>query len=193
MPRDYKHRRSRRKEPTPAWVWFSGGLAAGLAIALFVHLQYQRPATTPATARPVADADAVPSSARDDSRRRAPPASGTAADSKPRFQFYEMLPNFEVVLANEKPLGEEQAASDVERAGSYVLQAGSFQNYVDADRMKAELSLQGFEPKIQRVTIDDDRWHRVRLGPYEDLSELNQARRRLRRAGVDVLTIRIGE
>lgn len=190
MPRDYKHRRSRKRQPTPGWVWGAGGLAAGLAVALFVHLQHQRPQPARAAIRPVADAEAVPSSVRAAPRRGRPAGE---AGTKPRFAFYEMLPNFEVVLANEEPLASGDNVADVERAGSYVLQAGSFRNYSDADRMKAELALQGFEPRIQRVTIDDDRWHRIRIGPYDDLNRLNTARRRLREAGVEALTIRIGE
>ena len=41
MAQDYK-RRSRRKPPTPAWVWFSSGLALGLCVALGVHLYHGR-------------------------------------------------------------------------------------------------------------------------------------------------------
>ena len=77
--------------------------------------------------------------------------------------------------------------------GVYVLQAGSFSTHGDADRRRAELALHGIESSIQRVTIDDRTYHRVRIGPTDDLDELNLLRSRLRAAEIDVLRIRLGD
>ena len=77
--------------------------------------------------------------------------------------------------------------------GRYVLQAGSFSTYKDADRRRAELALNGIESRIQRVMIDDATYHRVRIGPISDLDELNMMRSRLRAANIDVLRIRFDE
>ena len=60
--------------------------------------------------------------------------------------------------------------------GLYVLQAGSFSAYADADRRRAELGMHGIESQIQRVMIDDKTYHRVRIGPTSDLEELNMLR-----------------
>ena len=105
-----------------------------------------------------------------------------------------MLPNFEVVVPEEDP----DVARDVEpqavvKPGIYVLLAGSFTSYADADRRRAELALQGITSTIQRVTIDDKSYHRVRIGPIDDLDELNLLRSRLRAAKIDVLRIKLGE
>jgi cell division protein FtsN len=105
-----------------------------------------------------------------------------------------MLPNFEVVI----PESESDVSADHEpRAivdpGVYVLQAGSFSEFVDADRRRATLAMQGIESRIQRVTIDDKTYHRVRIGPIDDLDELNILRSRLRAANIDVLRIRLGD
>jgi cell division protein FtsN len=81
----------------------------------------------------------------------------------------------------------------VVKPGVYVLQAGSFTEYKDADRRRANLAMQGIESKIQRVTIDDKTYHRVRIGPIDDLDELNVLRSRLRQAQIDVLRIRLGD
>jgi len=82
----------------------------------------------------------------------------------------------------------------VEQPGTYVLQAGSFRNNADADRLRAQLALIGVESDIQTVTIDDDQvWHRVRIGPFTDLERLNAARDRLADNGIQPLIIRIGE
>ena len=74
-----------------------------------------------------------------------------------------------------------------------VLQAGSFSEFTDADRRRATLALQGIESRIQRVTIDDKTYHRVRIGPIDDLDQLNVLRARLRAANIDVLRIRLGD
>jgi cell division protein FtsN len=46
---------------------------------------------------------------------------------------------------------------------------------------------------VQRVAVDDDVWHRVRIGPISDLTELNRLRARLRAADLDAMLIRVGE
>ena len=81
----------------------------------------------------------------------------------------------------------------VARAGSYVLQVGSYRKFEEADRVRAQLALQGIESKVQRVSVDSDTWHRVRIGPISDLKTLDRVRQRLREAEMDVLVIRVGD
>jgi len=81
----------------------------------------------------------------------------------------------------------------VEEPGVYVLQAGSFSTNADADRRRAELALQGIESHIQRVKVYDRDYHRVYIGPTDDLDELNMLRSRLRAAQIDVLRIRVSD
>ena len=104
-----------------------------------------------------------------------------------------MLPNFEVIIPEQEPdVRADFGPQAVVEPGVYVLQAGSFTEYKDADRRRAILALQGIESNIQRVIIDDKTYHRVRIGPIDDLNELNVVRRRLRQAQIDVLRIRLG-
>ena len=51
--------------------------------------------------------------------------------------------------------------------------------------------MQGIESRIQQVTIDEDTWHRVRIGPFDDLTQLDQMRRKLRDKHIEVLVIRV--
>jgi cell division protein FtsN len=74
-----------------------------------------------------------------------------------------------------------------------VLQVGSYRSFAEADRQRAQLALQGFESRIERVSVDNDTWHRVRIGPISDLAELNRTRQRLRDADIEALTIQVGE
>lgn len=184
MARDYKHRRV-KKQQTPGWIWGLGGLAIGLTVALWVHLQDRQNARP---AEPVANPAAIPSSARTEAK---------VASEKPkkRFDFYDMLPRFEVVIPETEAEVSKGGAetAPVATGGIYVLQAGSFRAFADADRMKARLALQGLQAQIQKVTIDDKQWHRVRMGPFTDLRKLQDARSQLRQTDIDFLVIRVGE
>jgi cell division septation protein DedD len=148
---------------------------------------------------PSASADA-PAAASDSPGEPAAPGPPAAAAREPasaeadesRFSFYEMLPQFEVVIPEvEAEAGRGVRSRPVEEPGRYVLQAGSFRALADADRRQANIALLGIESRIQRVTIDDDVFHRVRIGPITDLDELNRTRRRLRDAGVETMLMKV--
>jgi len=121
-------------------------------------------------------------------------AGGVGKPSE-KYDFYQMLPNFEVVVPEkDKDVKRDlPAAAKIERPGVYVLQAGSYRNESDADRVRAQLALQGISAKVQRVAVDADVWHRVRIGPISNLDELNKLRRQLQAAEVDALVIRVGD
>ena len=60
------------------------------------------------------------------------PGSGKTAE---KYDFYEMLPNFEVVVPEkDKDVKRDlPATAKIERPGVYVLQAGSYRNEADAE------------------------------------------------------------
>lgn len=180
----------RKQQEYPGWVYGVFGLAIGLSVAAAVWLNDRRPSPPAATAaREPASLD----SALDQNGESVPQAVAEKS-RKSRFDFYEMLPNFEVIVPEEDAnVAKDVEPRAVEMPGIYVLQAGSFTTYADADRRRAELALQGISSTIQRVTIDDKTYHRVRIGPIDDLDELNLLRSRLRAAKIDVLRIRLGE
>jgi cell division protein FtsN len=127
------------------------------------------------------------------------PGKETAADAEEaakNYDFYDMLPNFEVVVPEkdrEVSRERDNAPATIERPGIYVLQAGSYRQQAEADRIRAQLKVQGIDANVQRVAVDEDVWHRVRIGPITDLTELNRLRTRLRAADLDALVIRVGE
>lgn len=178
-----------RKQDYPGWLWMLFGLSIGLSVAFAIYVKDRHPDGSPTFAqKDAADNLAV------DNNGEVESTAEMETPKKSRFDFYEMLPNFEVIIPEQEP----DVAADVEpRAvvdpGIYVLQAGSFTSYADADRRRAELAMQGIESNIQRVTIDDKVYHRVRIGPIDDLRELNILRSRLRAARIDVLRIRLGD
>jgi cell division protein FtsN len=123
-------------------------------------------------------------------------AAGDLEDGAKNYDFYNMLPNFEVVVPEkDREVSAERSNTPVkvERPGVYVLQAGSYRQQEVADRTRAQLKLQGIDASVQRVAVDDDVWYRVRIGPLSDLAEVNRLHARLRAADLDPLVIRVGE
>jgi len=200
MGRDYKKPRDRASRARPAASpvkFLFGGFALGvIAAAIVYYLLAPAPPREPD--RPVPAAARVPPSAEatdegDDDVVAARPAR--PAPVKERFDFYDVLPNYEVIITEtEERVADAKPSAQVRKPGAYVLQAGSFRRFADADRMKAQLALQGIESTIQRVTIGDDKtYHRVRIGPETELRKVNDLRTRLREQNIDALLIRVAE
>ncbi len=178
----------RRKQDYPGWMWMLFGLSIGLSVAFAVYVKDLGPPAEPATLQP-ASMQSVPDDISED-------AGGQTEEpeKKRRFSFYDILPNFELVVPERKPdIAADYAPQAVVEPGVYVLQAGSFSTNADADRRRAELALQGIESHIQRVKVNDKNFHRVLIGPTEDLEELNLWRRRLRDASIDFFRIRLSD
>ena len=190
-----RRRKSSKKKPEyPGWLWGVFGLAVGLSVAASVWFSDRRPAApVPEPTRPAS----LESALDDNGETLATPEVETETPPEPeerRFEFYEILPSMEVVVPEEEyEIETDTAPQAVVEPGTYVLQTGSFTSEDDAERRRAQLGLQGIQSYIQRVTIDDKTYHRVRIGPIDDLDELNMLRARLRAARIDVLRIRLGD
>lgn len=163
------------------------GMAAGLAWYLmkspspFVQKE-------PVIAKPAdAAAPATPN---------APSAVSGVADGKPRFEFYKVLTDKQDAAVPAKPADRPQPAKaadgkPVAANEPYFLQAGSFSNADDAEKLKARLALLGIEASTQTATIPDKGvWHRVRMGPYKNTDEMNRARNLLKQNGMDATPMR---
>ena len=178
--RDYKHGGRGGPSLLQRYQQFLGGLALGLFVALVVYLTGQHPKTQAAEEKPRARVGDV--------------AAPDTEDTPAKYDFYEMLPKFEVVVPErERDVRADLPAASVTSPGVYVLQAGSYRNQPDAERMRSMLAKQGIEATVQRVQVDADVWHRVRIGPIRDLKTLNDTRTSLRKSDIDVIVIRIGD
>ena len=197
-------RNTRRRESAPGWLWMLLGLGLGLVIAAGVYYQTAwQPNARPAPAKTAAaGADAASSErargkpAPQRSARTSAAAGGTAPSTEApdrRFEFYDILPQYEVVVPEVESGAGAARAKPIQVPGSYVLQAGSFGAAADADKVRASIALLGIESRIQRVTIDDAVFYRVRIGPIRDLDELNRARKRLRDAHIDAVVMKAAE
>jgi cell division protein FtsN len=191
--RDYKNAaRTRTSFDIRQYQQFGIGLAAGLAVALVVWLYDHRaqPAATDELAEVTAPADRAGKAAAKQSA-----AAETAEDPATDYAFYDMLPKFEVTVPElDHGARRDLPTQPITARGAYVLQVGSYLDQPDAAvRMKEKLAKLGIEASVQQVTIDADEWHRVRIGPINDLAILNATRKTLRAADIDAIIYRVGD
>ena len=96
------------------------------------------------------------------------------------------------VAAPEAPEPPKPVVSAVSTGGTYVLQVGSFRNESEAERRRARLALLGLEARVQTIAIDGEAtWHRVQVGPYDQIGALNDARVRLRENDIEAMALKV--
>ena len=200
MSRDYvRTPRPKHKASLPGWVWMLGGLFIGLFVALLVYLDSTNPqretakigeAVTNFFQQKAQDVREAATQAKPEKETK---TTDTSSSSLPRFDFYTILPELEVAIPEEELIAASKTPATPSTTGKidYVLQAGSFRNMEQADQLKAKLALQGIVASIQTVRIkDSETWHRVRVGPINDITTLNQTRKRLSDMGVPSIVIK---
>jgi hypothetical protein len=203
--RDYKHkRRSSFGLDLAQLSVFAIGLAAGLIVAGLIYIADHRAPDAPQeslrpTPRKSGAADATPTpGAIGGADSVAGMAAGAvaaagAANSEGKYDFYQMLPKFEVVVPEKERGSRVAPAAQVDRPGIYFLQVGSYRDVDVAERVHAQLGKLGIDSAVQRVAVDNDVWHRVRIGPIRDLPQLNRLRQQLQASDLDSLVIRVDQ
>jgi cell division protein FtsN len=207
QPKRQNNRRQSSRRQTgasrglPGWAMLTIGLIIGLFVAFLVYLD-------DLDSPPASAVESQPAEEQATDTEETAAAEEDADDESPRFEFYSILPELEVVVPD---ASEEDGEAPVESApgapadsgesdtgtapppesdGRFYLQAGSFQKSGQADRMKARISLLGLDVEIQQVDINGESWHRVRAGPFTDPSRLKDAQKRLRSDDIDYLVTR---
>ena len=190
--RSTKTRRPKQNTSVSPVVAMLFGLAVGLSVAVAIYVKDRRPEPIAAAVPPASLQSSIDSV--DHNGESAEATASTEKKEERRFTFYDILPNFEVVTPDDEPdIAVDAEPQAIVEPGVYVLQAGSFSTNADADRRRAELALHGIESHIQRVKVNDRNYHRVYIGPTDDLDELNLLRSRLRVAKIDVFRIRLSD
>jgi len=187
------------KKNVPGWVWLVCGLAIG---GFLVFL---------ATLEPGGD-EIKRTKEPPQAKQQAKPKPQGEQPPKPKYDFYTLLPESEVILPPEtkepeapaKAVTPEQAAKlDEERAlaalsgqmppppptvakapvTQFFLQAGSFRKQVEADKVRAQIILLGQDVRVERVTVREEPWFRVLVGPFTTREQLNLAQKTLAGSG----------
>jgi cell division protein FtsN len=194
--------------------WFARGAMVGVVV-LCVMLILDVP-QQPEPYAPVQDAVAPPSETLSETRNEAArprvlsselPAEAekkreAPAAPKAQYDFYELLPEMEVVVPDEEDPGhslllqkstKEKPAGIAATvpAGIWYLQAGSFQERARADELKVKLTGLGFKCEIREVSIDDmEVFYYVRVGPFADPEVLDQSRQKLGELGIETQLVK---
>lgn len=184
---------------SPGYIWLLSGLAIGLFIAFLVYLGKQ-PAEKSTFSQEVAkELDKRKVKKTDDKKT----GSTNAAQStekparEPRFDFYTILPESETFVpepGTRKPGAKpsnKNTGNTATGGTQYLLQAGSFRNYSDADNLKASLALLGVTSSIQSVTVNNESWHRVRIGPFNDDKILRDTLATLKNNNIHAMTMEL--
>ncbi len=199
MSRDYKHRaqsrdtnnlrrNSREKVSISVFKWM---LITALIIGFVVFLVYLKspgfnkaapasvvsiPALTPAIKGNKAE---IPTKANSGSQTE------EQKPQPPQFDFYTILPKKEVVVPDyeiKTRTREEQVGKN--KLTSYIMQAGSFKTFDEADQLRVKLALMGIESKIQKAKVENVTWYRVKIGPYSQMGSVNTIMSRLQKNGM---------
>ncbi len=197
MSRDYaKTPRPKHPNSTPGWAWLLAGLAIGLFVALLVYIN-DFTASSNKTAVKDAFSEIINTTTDNVQQLKKQSASITeqsdSKSSKPRFDFYTILPELEVTVPDEELQQTTAAMRNKQKQpiAPLMLQAGSFRKFESADKLKATLALQGISARIQTITkTNGDKWHRVQVGPILDLNILNTTRHHLRKMGIASIVIK---
>lgn len=191
MPRDYAKSQHKEQKPIPGWIWMLAGLIIGLFVALLIYIKDNSTGKTRIT-ETVSKVFQTKNEARGvkTNKESAPPPPPVS--NKPKFDFYTILPELEIAIPEQElidtPNNTSSASTNTQQ---YILQAGSFKKYEEADKLKARLALEGIEANIQKVKINEtDTWHRVRIGPLNNINVLNKTRRRLRGLGIASIVVK---
>ena len=187
LSRDFKdvrrHAPAAPGQPLGGWTGFAAGLGVGLAVALGVHVYHRN--------QEAVVAEPVPAPAQTPASEAAPDDGAIAADAQaaPELDFYDMLPKQEVEVPGAAAKDGATGAKAPLPTGDVVLQAGSFKQTSEAEKMQAQLALVGITAKIQRASVDDETWYRVRIGPITTVEELQNVQSRLREAEITATAV----
>lgn len=157
---------SESKDRYPGWVWLLLGLVVGV---FFATSRYA-----------------------DDATYKAPQANNYRYEldqsrQKDDLGFYHQLETQELEVSAIpeyrstprqviRPQPSRQPDSYAVKPGEhYLLQAGSFRQRADAERLRASLLLDGLQVSVSEANLSSGRWFRVYVGPYYQTAELNSA------------------
>ncbi|MCP4995248.1 MAG: cell division protein [Gammaproteobacteria bacterium] len=194
MARDYKRRaapaRKKQKQPN-CWIWLLAGLLVGGFGTSLVWMKLGPLDTGQLFLSSGGGDSKLNGTSTRSARKPAPDAA------KPRFDFYTILPEMEVVVTDleDEPASRPRKAVTQGKpvskpAGAYMVQVGSFRNYDDADRLKASLALVGIKAEIQKVKSGGKTYNRVRSGPYS-LEQAKKLRSKLAQNKIDSLVLKL--
>jgi cell division protein FtsN len=170
-------------------LWLITGLLILIVIAGLFYLKNQKTTTH-----------------EEQSNKHAAQVKTTPTQNKPEFDFYTVLPGKETSNLNanttttkpttsipvktlptpnsaQSPTNNQSTPKKTATAssGTYVLQIAAVKSFSDADSLKAQLTLQGYDVKITKIKVGSTTWNRVDVGPYTSLAAAQAAQADLKK------------
>jgi len=169
MSRDYKPRANKTSSGSPFLSGFLIGFLLGIvaSVALTIYIKGD---TSPFEDKKI-NAPIMETSKNQSTSELVPNVK--EADD---LDFYTILPETESAVTV-KEINDADIKVKMDR---YFLQIGSFKKEADADNLKAKLALRDFEAVVQTANIaEKGTWHRVRVGPLNNVDSINKMRNQL--------------
>ncbi len=193
MSKDYKPapQKASNSKGSPFFTGLLVGLLLGVGASLWVTM-YLKGADSPFAEKKVSKPN-IDSASEKLPKDKVATESALPKDENPdkadnKFDFYTILPETESTVTEQ----EIKENSQTTKKDNYFLQVGAFQSEAEADNMKAKLALQGFEALVQTATIPEKGiWHRVRVGPLNDITQINKVRGELTTNGFNTDLIKV--
>lgn len=202
---------TRKKSGAGGWRQFVAGMALGLVLAIWVYPMLTEWWSQPSSGRPADNPSSSPTFDFYDILERGeevveetlasrPEAAGEPATAETATEgpVSEAVPETVASAATETATPAvpdtgppPPAPSPVDTPGMYVLQMGAFIRQTEAESLKARLALVGMTARIQPVMVDRQTYYRVRIGPTDDLAQLNADRARLQQHRFDSILLKL--
>lgn len=199
MTQDFAKRKRSQRRTLPGWLWLVTGVIAGLFIGFLVYLTKITPSV------PLSQLLPAPMTEPEATQTTTPAINKTPAavsKQRPKFDFYTLLPESEVVVPGQLPTPEVKPTSTAQKTTAtdtkatethtvYLLQVGSFRNKADAEQLRAQILLLGLEARTEAVDLrSGETWHRVQVGPFASSDKLNSAQAVLAQHNISSLLLK---
>ncbi|WP_455204328.1 SPOR domain-containing protein [Kaarinaea lacus] len=203
-----KHKMIGNAKVVPMWMWLFAFIAVSSFVTLLLYLdQYEKGHVSETGGIQIEEifSRTDVTDKTDDPKSRSETTAQqkqSSEDKNTSFDFYSLLPKMEVLVPENEvkarskvePASEDMATKSMPAtaAASYFLQAGAFKDLQAADRMKANLAFIGVPSKIESVKLPDSGvWHRVRVGPFNDLRDMNKIRNVMQSNNIQSITVKV--
>lgn len=209
MPSDYKSRlNQKQKKSLPGYLWLLSGLAIGLFVAFIIYLDKQPENDNNFGTAIQLELEKLKNKKNEITEKETTVITKKDKEKKePKFNFYTILPELEVLIPESETrppdIRPESTSTSTKTSTNintnktnsahkqYVLQVGSFQNLQDAEKLKANLAFLGLAAEVQHVTVNNQAWHRVRTGPYQNKEQLYQNQRLLKKNDINAISMEL--
>ncbi len=104
------------------------------------------------------------------------------------FDFYQILPNIkpkdlsatkEITTKKDATPNTATSLNLVNNSDSFILQINSTKDFSMADKIRAELTLMGYNPVLRTVNFQNGLVYQLNLGPYDSIESARAVQKKL--------------